>query len=73
MMGYVKDVAAGTAGGIAVVCVGHPFDTLKVLLQTQPTDKPLYNGVVDAAKVRRPRAADERHLPQAAKRREWHG
>lgn len=51
-MGYAKDVVAGTAGGIAVVLVGHPFDTLKVLLQTQPSDKPIYNGVVDAAKAR---------------------
>ena len=51
-MGFLKDIAAGTTGGIAVVLVGHPFDTLKVLLQTQPSDKPIYNGVIDAAKVR---------------------
>jgi hypothetical protein len=51
-MGFVKDIAAGTCGGVAVVAIGHPFDTLKVLLQTQPSDKPIYNGVVDAAKVR---------------------
>jgi hypothetical protein len=30
-------------GGIAVTLVGHPFDTLKVRLQTQPVDKPLYS------------------------------
>lgn len=23
---------------------GHPFDTLKVRLQTQPMDRPIYNG-----------------------------
>jgi len=30
------------AGGISVTLVGHPFDTLKVRLQTQPMDKPIY-------------------------------
>ena len=52
LVSFGKDVAAGTVAGMAVVCVGHPFDTLKVLLQTQPCDKPLYTGVVDAFKVR---------------------
>jgi len=33
-----------------VTLVGHPFDTLKVRLQTQPVDKPIYSGVVDCAK-----------------------
>lgn len=42
-----QDVFAGTCGGIAVTLVGHPFDTVKVRLQTQPMDKPIYNGVVD--------------------------
>lgn len=45
-----KDVFAGTCGGISVTLVGHPFDTLKVRLQTQPTDKPIYAGVIDCAK-----------------------
>jgi len=26
------DILAGTVGGIAVTLVGHPFDTVKVLL-----------------------------------------
>lgn len=30
------DVFAGTIGGIAVVLVGHPFDTTKTRLQTAP-------------------------------------
>lgn len=30
------------AGGIAVVAVGQPFDTLKVRLQTQPSVNPIY-------------------------------
>ncbi|SCV01841.1 LAME_0G18844g1_1 [Lachancea meyersii CBS 8951] len=32
-----KDLAAGTAGGIAQVLVGQPFDTTKVRLQTSST------------------------------------
>ena len=44
------DIIAGTCAGINVTIVGHPFDTLKVRLQTQPTDKPVYNGLVDCFK-----------------------
>ena len=44
------DIFAGTIAGINVTIVGHPFDTLKVRLQTQPMDKPIYNGVVDCVK-----------------------
>jgi len=32
----VKDFVAGTFGGMALVVTGHPFDTLKVRLQTAP-------------------------------------
>lgn len=46
----VKDVFAGTCGGIAVTAVGHPFDTIKVRLQCQSMEKPIYAGVVDCAK-----------------------
>lgn len=31
-----------TAGGLAVVAVGHPFDTVKVRLQTQSSINPIY-------------------------------
>lgn len=31
-----------SAGGIAVVAVGHPFDTVKVRLQTQSVTNPIY-------------------------------
>jgi solute carrier family 25 (mitochondrial carnitine/acylcarnitine transporter), member 20/29 len=44
------DIVAGTIAGINVTLVGHPFDTLKVRLQTQPHDKPIYNGLVDCFK-----------------------
>lgn len=46
----MKDIFAGTCGGISVTLVGHPFDTLKVRLQTQPVDKPIYSGVIDCAR-----------------------
>jgi solute carrier family 25 carnitine/acylcarnitine transporter 20/29 len=45
-----KDVLAGTCGGVSVVAAGHPFDTVKVLLATQPTDKPVYGGMFDATR-----------------------
>eukprot|EP00873_Tetraselmis_striata_P021648 jgi/Tetstr1/441912/TSEL_030120.t1 len=45
-----KDVFAGTCGGISVTLVGHPFDTIKVRLQTQPSVNPLYGGFLDCAK-----------------------
>ena len=44
---FAKDVFAGTCGGIAICLVGHPFDTLKVRLQTQPSNQPLYSGLLD--------------------------
>ena len=49
--GFVRrtanNVASGTVAGIAVCLVGHPFDTLKVRLQTQPVHSPVYSGLVD--------------------------
>lgn len=41
------DIFAGTIAGINVTLVGHPFDTLKIRLQTQPQDKPVYSGLID--------------------------
>nr|GEV42809.1 mitochondrial carnitine/acylcarnitine carrier-like protein [Tanacetum cinerariifolium] len=54
-MGEVaKDLGAGTVGGIAQLVVGHPFDTIKVKLQSQPTplpgQLPKYSGAIDAVK-----------------------
>lgn len=49
-LSLVKDIIAGTCGGISVTLVGHPFDTLKVRLQTQPTANPIYSGVIDCAR-----------------------
>ncbi|KAF8961776.1 hypothetical protein BGZ46_001296 [Entomortierella lignicola] len=47
---WVNDVVAGTVGGWAQVVSGHPFDTLKVRLQTQP-NPPKYSGAMDCLRV----------------------
>ncbi|CAL4932420.1 unnamed protein product [Urochloa decumbens] len=44
-----KDLAAGTVGGAAQLVVGHPFDTIKVKLQSQPAP-PRYAGAGDAVR-----------------------
>jgi len=36
MNGILIDYISGVAGGIAVVLIGHPFDTTKTRLQTSP-------------------------------------
>lgn len=41
------DFAAGCLGGCAGVLVGFPFDTVKVHLQTQNHQNPLYRGTYD--------------------------
>ena len=49
-----KDLLAGTMGGVAQLLVGHPFDTIKVKLQSQPAPSPgvapKYSGAIDAVK-----------------------
>ncbi|KAG6387596.1 hypothetical protein SASPL_152788 [Salvia splendens] len=49
-----KDLTAGTVGGAAQLIVGHPFDTIKVKLQSQavplPGQAPKYSGAIDAVK-----------------------
>jgi solute carrier family 25 carnitine/acylcarnitine transporter 20/29 len=49
-----KDLTAGTVGGAAQLIVGHPFDTIKVKLQSQtvppPGQPPKYSGAIDAVK-----------------------
>ncbi|ERN00268.1 mitochondrial carnitine/acylcarnitine carrier-like protein [Amborella trichopoda] len=55
-----KDLAAGTVGGVAQLICGHPFDTIKVKLQSQPAPAPgrplMYTGAFDA--VRKTLAAE---------------
>ncbi|KAF5774624.1 putative mitochondrial carrier domain superfamily [Helianthus annuus] len=54
MAEVAKDLTAGTIGGAAQLIVGHPFDTIKVKLQSQPTPPPgqlpRYSGAIDAVK-----------------------
>ncbi|KAL2531276.1 Mitochondrial carnitine/acylcarnitine carrier-like protein [Abeliophyllum distichum] len=49
-----KDLTAGTVGGAAQLICGHPFDTIKVKLQSQPVplpgQLPKYSGAIDAVK-----------------------
>jgi len=45
-----KDFFAGTVAGILQVLVGQPFDIIKVRLQSQSLDNPVYKGTVDCAK-----------------------
>ncbi|OAY77129.1 Mitochondrial carnitine/acylcarnitine carrier-like protein [Ananas comosus] len=40
MANIAKDLTAGTVGGAAQLIVGHPFDTIKVKLQSQPAPLP---------------------------------
>ncbi|XP_028802821.1 mitochondrial carnitine/acylcarnitine carrier-like protein [Neltuma alba] len=53
-MEVAKDLTAGTVGGVAQLVCGHPFDTIKVKLQSQPTplagQPPKYSGAIDAVK-----------------------
>ena len=46
----VKEFVAGTMGGWAQVVTGHPFDTIKVRLQTQP-DPPRFRNASDCVRV----------------------
>ena len=42
-MDIAIDYVAGVCGGIAVVLIGHPFDTTKTRLQTSP---PNFYGII---------------------------
>ncbi|XP_050214424.1 mitochondrial carnitine/acylcarnitine carrier-like protein [Mercurialis annua] len=49
-----KDLTAGTVGGAAQLICGHPFDTIKVKLQSQPVplpgQPPKFAGAMDAVR-----------------------
>ena len=51
MSELAKNFIAGGAGGVSAVLSGHPFDTIKVRLQTMPMptagSKPMYTGMWD--------------------------
>ena len=44
----LRSLAAGGVGGICAVVVGHPFDLVKVRLQT--ADKGVYTGAIDVVR-----------------------
>ncbi len=44
----LRDLAAGGVGGVCAVLVGHPFDLVKVRLQT--AEKGVYNGAMDVVR-----------------------
>ena len=44
----LRSLAAGGVGGVCAVLVGHPFDLVKVRLQT--AEKGVYKGAIDAVK-----------------------
>ena len=44
----LRSLAAGGVGGVCAVVVGHPFDLVKVRLQT--ADKGIYTGAIDVVR-----------------------
>lgn len=44
----IRSLAAGAAGGLCAVVVGHPFDLVKVRLQT--AEKGVYAGAMDVVR-----------------------
>ena len=48
MNAALTNYIAGVAGGVAVVLVGHPFDTTKTRMQTAPAS--FYSGTLDCCK-----------------------
>lgn len=48
LVGQIKSFTAGGFGGICAVAVGHPFDLVKVRLQT--AQKGTYNGAMDVVR-----------------------
>ncbi|KAK9237632.1 mitochondrial carrier domain-containing protein [Lipomyces kononenkoae] len=48
IVGQIQSFAAGGVGGVCAVLVGHPFDLIKVRLQT--AEKGVYSGAFDVLK-----------------------
>lgn len=44
----LRSLAAGGVGGVCAVVVGHPFDLVKVRLQT--AEKGVYTGAIDVVR-----------------------
>lgn len=48
LMSQIRSLAAGGFGGVCAVIVGHPFDLVKVRLQT--AESGVYKGAIDVVK-----------------------
>jgi solute carrier family 25 carnitine/acylcarnitine transporter 20/29 len=69
----LRSLAAGAAGGLCAVVVGHPFDLVKVRLQT--AEKGIYSGAMDVVRktVAREGLARVGHLSAPVKTAELTG
>jgi solute carrier family 25 carnitine/acylcarnitine transporter 20/29 len=47
-LAQIRSFVAGGAGGVCAVVVGHPFDLVKVRMQT--AEKGVYSGAIDVVK-----------------------
>lgn len=47
-LAQIRSFVAGGVGGVCAVVVGHPFDLVKVRLQT--AEKGVYKGAIDVVK-----------------------
>lgn len=47
-LAQIRSFVAGGAGGVCAVLVGHPFDLVKVRLQT--AEKGVYSGAMDVVR-----------------------
>lgn len=47
-LAQIRSLAAGATGGVCAVVVGHPFDLVKVRLQT--AEKGVYKGAMDVVR-----------------------
>lgn len=47
-LAQVRSFIAGGVGGVCAVIVGHPFDLVKVRMQT--AEKGVYSGAIDVVK-----------------------
>lgn len=47
-MAQIRSFAAGGAGGVCAVVIGHPFDLVKVRLQT--AEAGIYSGAMDVVR-----------------------
>ena len=63
----LRSLAAGGVGGVCAVVVGHPFDLVKVRLQT--SEKGVYSGAMDVVRktVAREGLARVRFLQHASR------